>query len=198
MICHDFKKGVHHFKIIRRVVSINHLIITRLSTRIPAMSINLDIWKVGNIKEFIIISIKILENTRVIQIKVIRVHLEAKIDSMKKTELQTMITFKTRDIKLESSNTLFNNTKPQSPINTVVEEELDITKRMLRAAVPVSRTLRAGIINQYISPIKLSLSITISSIMCLPQMQIIVLHKERVGSITEENPKMCFLTGSLC
>jgi hypothetical protein len=135
------------------------------------------------------------------QIKVIRVHLEATIDSMKKTELQTMITFKTRDIKFESSNTLFNNTKPQSPINTVVEEELDITKRIQLAAAAVSRTLRAaGIINQYIShsPIKLSLSITISSIMCLPQMQIIVHHKERVGSITEENPKMCFHTGSLC
>ena len=56
------------------------------------------------------------------QIKAIRVHLEATLDSMKKTELQTMITFKTRDIKFESSNTLFNNTKPQSQINTVVEE----------------------------------------------------------------------------
>jgi hypothetical protein len=62
------------------------------------------------------------------QIKAIRVHLEATIDSMKKTELKTMITFKTRDIKFQSSNTLFNNTKPQSPINTVVEEELDIGK----------------------------------------------------------------------
>lgn len=134
------------------------------------------------------------------QIKAIRVHLEATIDSMKRMELQTMITFKTRDIKFESNNTLFNNTKLQSPINTLVEEELDITKTMLRAAAPVSRTLRASIINQYIShsPIKLSLSITISSIMCLPQMQIIVHHKERVGSITEENPKMCFHTGSLC
>jgi len=133
------------------------------------------------------------------QIKAIRVHLEATIDSMKKTELQSMIAFKTRDIKFESTNTLFNNIKSPSPINTLVEEGLDITKRMLLAAAAMSRTLRLGIINQRIShsPIKQSL-LTISSIMCRPQMQIIVHHKERPGSIREENLKMCFHTGSLC
>jgi len=88
------------------------------------------------------------------QIQAIRVGRVPTLESMMKTmisELQKLIPFKMRDIKLESSNNPINNTKSPSPINTEVEEERDITKRMSRAEAATSIILRENITNQGIS-----------------------------------------------
>ena len=88
------------------------------------------------------------------QIQAIRVGRVPTLESMMKTmisELQKLIPFKMRDIKLEFSNNPINNTKSPSPINTEVEEEWDITKRMSRAEAATSIILRENITNQGIS-----------------------------------------------
>jgi hypothetical protein len=88
------------------------------------------------------------------QIKAIRVGQVLTLESMMKTmiaELQKLIPFKMRDIKLESSNTPINNTKSPRPVNTEVEEERDIMKRMSRAEAATSIILRENITNQGIS-----------------------------------------------
>ena len=88
------------------------------------------------------------------QIQAIRMGRVPTLESMMKTmisELQKLIPFKMRDIKLESSNNPINNTKSPSPINTEVEEERDITKRMSRAEAATSIILRENITNQGIS-----------------------------------------------
>jgi hypothetical protein len=88
------------------------------------------------------------------QIQAIRVGRVPTLESMMKTmisELQKLIPFKMRDIKLESRNNPINNTKSPSPINTEVEEERDITKRMSRAEAATSIILKENITNQGIS-----------------------------------------------
>jgi hypothetical protein len=88
------------------------------------------------------------------QIQAIRVDRVPTLESMMKTmisELQKLIPFKMRDIKFESSIKPINNTKSPSPINTEVEEERDITKRMSRAEAATSIILRENITNQGIS-----------------------------------------------
>jgi hypothetical protein len=131
------------------------------------------------------------------QVQGIRVSRAATLVTMKKmtAEHQTLIPFKMRNIKFESTN----NTRSQSLINVEVGEERDITKRIATVEA-IFTTLTATILNKFTthSPIKLNRAIANSSITFLSQVHIKVHHKERPGNITKEKHKMCFHIGSLC